>query len=132
MAAIVRAGAEGIGRVHAAAPEYCASRAEVTKDWIISGLFTPGAVSTPDETSTPGALAEAMARRHILRVQPARQQPWPRNRPCTEQLPVERHAMSAGAVCVRGRLGIEQDHVGGLFISRQGSQNRLHRKSRSP
>ena len=48
-------------------------------------LFTPGAVSTPDDTSTPGAPLMRDRARDIVRVQSAGQQPGPRESPSTEQ-----------------------------------------------
>src|SRR6185437_2160386 len=70
MTLIIRACAEGIGCCHAAAPAKCAVRADAMKDWIISWLFTPGDVSTPDDTSTPGALDAAIARATFSDVRP--------------------------------------------------------------
>jgi len=57
MAANVRTGAKGIGRGHGVTA-ICVARAAETKSRIMSGLFMPGAVSTPEETSTPGALVD--------------------------------------------------------------------------
>ena len=64
MPALVGAGAEGIGLLDGHAPLTtlfgaaslsAAARAARMKARILSGSFTPGARSTPDETSTPGA-----------------------------------------------------------------------------
>src|SRR4029077_20596155 len=60
MAALVGAGAEriGLGQGHAltfAASAASAARAARMKALILSGSFSPGARSTPEETSTPGA-----------------------------------------------------------------------------
>ncbi len=74
-----------------------AARAAATKSRIISGLLMPGAVSTPDDTSTPGASAARMARADILGIETAGQQPGARKHPSTEQLPVERGAVPAWA-----------------------------------
>src|SRR4029077_1946882 len=55
--------APGIGRnAHADVPAVVAARAAITKAEIISGLLMPGAVSTPDDTSMPGASDAAIAR----------------------------------------------------------------------
>src|SRR5476651_305317 len=64
MPALVRPGAEGVRfvrRGHAGLVTFCASsraaasRAARMKARIFSGSFSPGARSTPEETSTPGA-----------------------------------------------------------------------------
>src|SRR5262249_34458127 len=63
MPALVGTGAEGIGlldghallMVRLAADTLVAARAATMKAWILSGSFSPGRRSTPDETSTPGA-----------------------------------------------------------------------------
>ena len=46
-------------------------RAASTKAAILAGSFTPGALSTPEETSTPGAPVMLERRRDVLGVQPA-------------------------------------------------------------
>ena len=76
----------------------------------------PGAVSTPDDTSTPGASAVRDGARDILRIKPAGQKPGPGEFAARQQLPVEGRAMTARAVRAPGRLGIEQKHVGRLLI----------------
>src|SRR4029077_18505637 len=55
MPALVRPGAEGIDLLRNVHAGTLAERAARMKARIFSGSFTPGALSTPDETSTPGA-----------------------------------------------------------------------------
>ena len=92
----------------------------------------PGAVSTPDDTSTPGACAARDGAGDIFRMQSAGQKPGPREIASPQDLPVERRAMAALARALGGRLGVEQQHVGDGLIgahARQigciGNRNRL-------
>src|SRR5471032_2305683 len=61
MAALVGAGAERIGQRRGHAFTLAALRAARMKARILSGSLTPGLLSTPDDTSTPGALVMAIA-----------------------------------------------------------------------
>ncbi len=71
MPALVRAGAEGIGllNVHAGT---LADRAARMKARIFSASFTPGALSTPEDTSTPPRARDAQRFRDIAGIEPAR------------------------------------------------------------
>ena len=60
--------------------------------------------------------------RHVSGMQPAGQQPGALQGDAFEQPPVERQAVPTRESRVPGRLGVEQDHVGGLGIGRQGRE----------
>ena len=82
--ALVRPGAKRIRLLHghawlvagAAARRAAAARAARTKARILSGSFSPGARSTPDETSTPGGCGNAQSLADIAGVEPAREHEW--------------------------------------------------------
>ena len=61
---------------------------------ILSGSFTPGALSTPDETSTPPARGDAHRLRDIAGIEPAREH---------ERKPRSRSSSSASRTAGRGR-----------------------------
>ena len=142
MAALVGAVAERIGLVdfgHAGLLASCsrakAARAAATKAAIFFSSLTPGARSTPDETSTPRAPDSAIASPTLSGVEPARQQPRDFWREIARQAPVERPAVAARQHGVLRRLGVDQQPVGDALVvaragevRRLGDADRLHRR----
>ena len=111
----IRAGAIGIGRrVHALSPCCLCGGDEIARSGC--SLLTPGALSTPEETSTICAPLTAIARATLSGLRPpARNQGWLKRWP-VQHLPVEGDAMAAGPGGVRGGRGIEQQHVRDIVI----------------
>ena len=76
----------------------------------------PRALSTPDDTSTPGAPVDCEGLREVFRAQTAREHPVY----CAyiaQQTPVEDHARAAWSLRARRRLGVEKNYVrGGEFL----------------
>ena len=82
-----------------------------------SGSFSPGRLSTPEETSTTAAPVSADRLGDVVRASGRRRA----CRACassipSERAPVERRAVAAGARAVGRRTGVEQDEVGGAAI----------------
>jgi hypothetical protein len=95
------------------------------------GLLMPGAVSTPDDTSTPGASAARMARPTFSGVMPpASSQGRAKVRPRSNCQSKARRARRAQRVW--RRLGIEQQHVGDAFERGNLREDRRRRRSKSP
>ena len=78
--------------------------------------LTPGALSTPEETSTPRVRESAIASATLSAIQPARQQPGLARMKIPREAPVERHAVAAGQDRALRRLGVDQQRVGGVLI----------------
>ena len=101
-----------------ASPHGLRLRAAATKSEIICALFMPGAVSTPDDTSTPGAPLHAIARATLSAFKP------PASSHGFEKLRPRSNCQSNAAPCppgtrgARGRLGIEQQHVAHRLVAR--------------
>ena len=120
MAALVRPGAIGVGRSllegSAHEPTAFLSGLGALAAWMKrrtrSGSFSPGARSTPEDTSTIDAPVTASASADIVRVEPARQREGPLDRRTAESAPVEREPMTAGMFGAGRRFGVEQDHIG--------------------
>ena len=100
MAGGVGAGAQGIGQIwFMRAPVALRGRRQTRRSALAS--FTPGALSTPEETSTIVAPLTVDGARDIVRGQPAGQEPGLGEAPALQNLPVESRAMAAGTRRVR-------------------------------
>ena len=86
---------------------------------IISGSLTPGARSTPEETSTPPARGDAHGLRDIAGSETAGDHERQLEIEVLQQMPVERRAEAAGPRGILRRAGIEQDAVGDRGIAGQ-------------
>ena len=147
MTALVRPGAEGIGlldghrRSCRGLLRHCriasprgrgAARAARIKARIFSGSLSPGARSTPDDTSTPGARVIRMASADIAGVEPAGQHERHAGIKVLQQVPVERLAETARPGRLARRPGVEQQAVGDLGISARSRRGRRAFRPRSP
>ncbi len=102
---------------------------------ILSGSFSPGARSTPDETSTPSAFELGDGALDIGRVEPARKQPRPSRRKAARKSPVEGDPVAAGQHRRLRRLGVDEQHIrrtdvalrDGKILSLRNAE-RLHRQ----
>ncbi len=94
-------------------------RAAATKARISSGDFFPGAVSTPEDTSTPGAPVWRDGLRHIARVEPARQQPGLGRAEGSEQRPIRLNCVAAGSCRPRRRLRLHHIAIRKLIGGRE-------------
>ena len=94
-----------------------AARAARMKARILSGSFSPGARSTPDDTSTPRRLGDRERLGDIRGIEAARQHEIDRRVDALEQRPVEGLPSPPGRVASARRARIEQQAVGDLAQS---------------
>ena len=99
---------------------------------ILSGSFSPGARSTPDDTSTPGARVICKRLGDIAGIKPARQHEWNARSDALEQRPVERLAEPAGPRRVLRRARVEDQPVGDLRVYSDRRRDRRARRSAAP
>ena len=108
-------------------------RATARKARILSGSLSPGRRSTPEETSTAVAPEIRTASGSSSAVEPARQHPRQPPVAAGDQLPIEGEPVAAGQrIGAARRLGVEQQHVGRVFVARGGERRPPGRRSRSP
>ena len=93
-----------------------AARAARMNARILSGSFSPGARSTPDDTSTPGARVMRKSFRHIVGVEPARKHEGNAGIQILEKGPVERLAETARPRCILGRARVEDQSIHDLRV----------------
>ena len=96
-----------------------AARAAATKALIFSMSLTPGALSTPEETSTPASPDSAIASPTLSASSPPDSSHGLRGWKSCGEPPVERHAVAAGQRRALRRLGVDQQRVGGMPCRRR-------------
>ncbi len=104
------------GRVEPALSRSAACRAARTKARIFSGSFSPGARSTPEDTSTPGARVIRKASATLPAIEAAREHERNAEIEILQQMPIEWPAEAARPRRVARRTRIEQDAVGDIGI----------------
>ena len=93
-----------------------ASRAARTNALILAGSFSPGPLSTPDDTSTPGARVIASASATLSGIEPPGKHEGQARIKRFQQLPVERPAEPTRPGGLSRRARIEQKPVGDARI----------------
>ena len=98
--------------------------------------LTPGARSTPEETSTPRAPVSAIAAGDGVGVETAGKKPGAARREIPRQAPVEGQTVAAWQRRVFRRLGVDQQQVGNALVGLGGGEvlarrdaDRLHRRA---
>ena len=97
-----------------------------------AGSFTPGALSTPEDTSTPGARVMRQRRRDVLGVEPARQHEGLCEIEARQELQSNGTPLPPGSVASLRRLGVEQDAVGDGRVVRRRGEISFAARRRSP
>ena len=140
MPALVGPGAERIGllrtvmrcsstcRRRAARPR---ARARM-KARILSGSFSPGARSTPEETSTPGARVMRSASADVAGIEPAGEHERHAEVEALQEAPVERLAEAAGPRRLARRARVEQQPVGDARRRAGSARGRRALRSAAP
>ena len=98
------------------------SRAAAMKRPMASASLTPGARSTPDDTSTPGAPVSRRAAATRFGAQAAGEQPGRARPHPAQQGPVERFTVAAGQRGAGRRAGVEQQVVGHRLEGGDGAE----------
>ena len=91
----------------------CATNARIS-----AGSFTPGALSTPEDTSTAGAPVTRSASATFCTVSPPASSHGPGG-PVAQDPPVERQRIAAWPGRIRRRLGVQQQRVCPAHFARQ-------------
>ena len=107
-------------------------RAAAMKAAIRAGDFSPGRVSTPEETSTARAPVRASAVATLSGVRPPESMQSAGQNGAAQEVPVEGVAVAAGQRRARGRLGVEEDAVGRARDRRSPRRGPPRRRRRAP